>query len=165
MKTRKYLSLTILCLMLIILALPLQVARAGETFTASWEEPVDVTLYNPCTGEWVWLSGSMHILYQNSLTRSGQLHWQTRTSYHNVRGAGLTSGKTYVGVGVDQGGGSTIIEPFDQPYHYRAGSQNTMSLIGKGTTENYKVKMSFHLTVTPDFQWHAFFDNFRLECR
>jgi hypothetical protein len=127
-------------------------------------EPVDVTVYNPCSGEWVWLTGSMHILYHDNLTPSGRLQWQTRISYRNVRGYGLSSGKTYVGVGVDQGGGATLAEPFEMPYHYRAASQNSMSLVGKGRTENYRVLMTFHLTVTPDFEPHAFFEDFRVAC-
>lgn len=152
--------------LLLALALLFSVRPAGAVgpVTDSWEEPVDVIVYNPCTEEDVWLTGSMHILYHDNLTPSGQLHWETRISYHNVVGIGLASGKTYVGVGVDQGGGSTIIEPFKSPYHYEATSQNSMSLIGKGRAENYWVFMNFHLTVTPSFEWTADFSNFRMAC-
>ena len=165
MKTMKRLIVSVLLLTIVVMLLPYQTAGAAGPFTDSWEEPVDVTVYNPCSNEWVWLTGTMHILYHDNLTRSGQLQWETRISYHNVRGYGLMSGKTYVGVGVDQGGGGTLSEPFQLPYHYHAASQKTMSLIGKGNTENYKVFMNFHLTVTPDFEWHGYFENFRLACR
>ena len=165
MKTTKTFQVFILSLIVLMLLLTVGPARALGPFTDSWEEPVDVMIYNACNGEWVWLTGSMHILYHDNLTPSGQLHWQTRINYHNVRGLGMTSGRTYIGVGVDQGGGSTIEYPFQTPYHYQASSQNTMSLIGPGRLENYKVFMHFHLTVTPDFEWRAHFENFRLTCR
>jgi hypothetical protein len=153
-----------LFLMVWMLFMTVGPAKALGPFTDSWEEPVDVLVYNPCNDEWVWLTGSMHILYHDNLTPSGRLHWETRISYHNVRGLGLTSGKTYIGVGVDQGGGSTIVSDHT-PYHYQASSQTNMSLVGPGRLENYKVFMNFHLTVTPDFEWRAYFENFRLACR
>ena len=164
MKTKKPFKVVILSLVMLMLLMTVGRAGALGPFTDSWDEPVDVMVYNPCNAEWVWLTGTMHILYHDNLTPSGQLHWETRISYHNVRGIGMTSGKTYVGVGVDQGGGGTI-ESSQTPVHYHAFSQNTMSLIGPGRLENYKVFMNFHLSVTPDFEWHAHFENFRFACR
>ena len=164
MKIGKIFNLLIPCLAVLALALSTSSAGALGPVTNSWEEPVDVLVYNECNGEWVWLTGSMHLLNHENLTRSGQLQWQSRISYHDVRGVGLTSGKTYVGVGVSQGGGGSIEFPNQTPVHYHAMSQNTMSLIGNGGLEDYKVFMNFHLTVTPDFEWHAYFENFRLEC-
>jgi hypothetical protein len=164
MKIGKISSILTLCLAVLVPALTASRAGALGPVTDSWEEPVDVFVYNECNGEWVWLTGNMHILYHDNLTRSGQLQWQTRISYHDVRGLGLTSGETYVGVGVSQGGGGTIEFPNQTPYHYHAASQNTMSLIGQGGLEDYKVFMNFHLMVTPDFEWHAYFENFRLVC-
>ena len=165
MKTTKPFKAFTLSQIVLMLLITVGPARALGPVTDSWEEPVDVMVYNLCNDEWVWLTGSMHILYHDNLTPSGQLHWETRISYHNVRGLGLTSGKTYLGVGVDQGGGGTVALPYETPVHYHAFSQKTMSLVGLGSTENYKVFMNFHLTVTPDFEWHAYFENFRLACR
>jgi hypothetical protein len=165
MKTMKRFGVSILCLILLVLVLPAQGAGATGPFTDSWSEPVDVTVYNPCSGEWVWLTGRMHILYHDNLTPSGRLMWETRISYNKVRGVGLSSGKPYVGVGVDQGGGSTLVDPAQTPYHYHAASQKTMSLVGKGRTENYKVIMNFHIVYTPDYESHAWFENFRIACR
>ena len=167
MKTVKRFKVLIFALVMLILILPFGGAGALGPFTDSWAEPVDVTVYNPCNNEWVWLTGTMHILYHDNVTPSGQLHWETRISYHNVRGTGLTSGNNYVGVGVDQGGGSTIFLPETStlPYHYEATSQNSMSLIGKGRNQNFTVHMNFHLTVTPGFEAQGFHENFRFECR
>lgn len=168
MKTGKISNaLLVLCLILLTLMVPVKAAGALGPVTDSWDEPVDVQVYDECNGEWIWLTGTIHILYHDNLTPSGQLQWQTRTSYHDVRGVGMTSGKTYVGVGVDQGGGGTIAFPAatSLPYHYHAFSQKTMSLVGQGGTENYQVTMNFHVSITPDFEWHAYFENFRLACR
>lgn len=164
MKPAKLLKTLTFSLIVVLLVIPFGAAGAAGPFTDSWEEPVDAIIYNPCTDEWVWLTGTIHILYHDNLTPSGELQWETRTSYNKVRGMGLTSGDTYVGVGVSQGGGGTIQFPDQAPYHYHAFSQHTMSLIGKGGLADYKVFMNFHLAVTPDFEWHAYFENFRLAC-
>ena len=165
MNHRRLLKSWMLVLILLLVFSSNRVVGATGPYTDSWQEPVDAIVYNPCTGEEIWLTGSIHILYHDNLTPSGQLHWETRTNYHQVTGVGLTSGLTYVGTGVDQGGGSTIVETSSNPYHYEASSQNTMSLVGKGRTANYKVFMNFHLTVTPGFEWTADFTNFRIACK
>ena len=56
---------------------------------------IDVELYSECTGEFVHVTGDVHLKYHAILKEDGAHHIIAHDRNVNIRGVGVTSGKSY----------------------------------------------------------------------
>jgi hypothetical protein len=141
-------------------------ARAEvESFHDSGLIPVDVILWNECTGEDVHLSGSLRWINHGVVTNSGVLQWRFHNKYQGVTGIGLVSGIKYQAIGGDEQGYGTAVADPDRPYHYAAGGMYTIHLVSQGNAADLLIKARGRLTVTPDYRWLAHIESYQLICR
>lgn len=81
------------------LAAGMTLAQA-TTDTSNERVPLDLTVDNPCTGEPLYLTGELHILFQFTEDANGGVHVQTQFQPQGASGTELVSGEQYRGVGV-----------------------------------------------------------------
>lgn len=149
---------------LAVLALMLSAATpsqaAATTFRDSITVPYDVVLYNACTGEDVALTGELSITAHTTIDGQGGIHSKFTLVPHNVRGTGLSSGITYKAVG---GARSTFNADADfAPLAIT--STSMFNLVSQGSSDNFQVRYTFHLTVNANGELTAVVDNFTLKC-
>ncbi len=147
----KRLRISVLCLCIVSLSTlnpgpvlaQASVTTSSETIPFSGP-PVFVDCSNGGTGEWVSLSGNLHVLSHVTINdNNGEvtIHFQPQ----GVTGTGLTTGDTYRGTGVTM-------------EHFTFGisgtleftSVNNFRIIGQGPGNNFQVHQVIHITITPD---------------
>ncbi len=134
----------------------------ATTVTTSFKEPLDMPAFIPCanggTGESVWLSGYLHVLFHTTLDGSGGFHTKAHFNPQGVRGTGMVTGDKYQGTGVTQ-----------DKFNGKVGDQSTyinnFRIIGQGAGNNYLAHETFHITVNANGEVTAFVDNFSVECK
>ncbi|HSF82868.1 MAG TPA: hypothetical protein VLA49_16660 [Anaerolineales bacterium] len=141
-------------------------ALAGaETFHDSGRIPIDETLWNDCTGEYVHVTGTILWTNHGVVTSTDILHWGFQNTYQGVSGIGETSGIKYqVTKGGEHGYGTAVADP-DRPYHYAAGSNYTLHMVAQGKAPNLVIRAQGHVTVTPNFHFVTHIDPWELVCR
>jgi|SoiMethySBSTD1v2_1073268.scaffolds.fasta_scaffold299234_3 hypothetical protein len=100
--------------------------------------PQDFTLFTPCFGESVHITGEVYEVVKFQETGNGLL----TMVHHNpagVRGVGLISGATYHGTGVGQG-----VTFGDEDFTFVLRFNN----IGEGAAGNFMLHQTIHMTVT-----------------
>lgn len=162
MKNIKFIVLLLLT-SLMILGVVGSAAGAAETITSSTNVPIDLAVFVPCAaggaGEYVYLSGSLHILSHVTLDPTGGYHFESHFSPQGVSGYGETSGDKYQATGVTRDGGSFMGFPYEYTY------VNNFRIIGQGAGNNYLVHETFHITLNANGELTAEVDNFRVECK
>jgi hypothetical protein len=143
----------------------LGVAQAQAISTTVIENvriPIDLFVYVPCaaggTGEFVLLSGPLHILFTTTIDDQGGYHSKFHNQPQGISGTGFTTGDKYQATGVTQG-------TFNGKIGYENTYVNNFRIIGQGAGNNFLVHETFHITVNPSGQVTAFVDHFSIECR
>ena len=139
-----------------------QVRAKATTFTSSLIQPLDITVYVPCAaggdGEYVQLTGSLHVVIVTTLDDQGGYHSMFHNQPQGVSGTGETTGDTYHGVGETLG-------TFNGNVGSEATFVNNFKIVGQGPGNNFMYHEIFHITVNPNGILTAVPDNFSVECR
>ena len=135
---------------------------AAMTFRVNIREPIDILVFVPCAsggaGEYVQLSGTLHVLLVTTLNGSGGFHSKYHFQPQGITGYGEITGAKYQGTGVTQG-------TFNGRVGFEATDINNFRIIGQGPGNNFMIHSTFHLTVKPDGTVTAYVDNFSVICK
>lgn len=148
-----------------LLALPIAVATlmvwaVGAQAAVQFNQnvPLNVTEFNPCTGETIAFSGEIHLLFGETASSNGGLHVIFMDNVNDVKGVSNT-GTTYSGVGGDWSSFNAM-----PPYPFEATATDVFGLISHGSTPNFKVIATFHITVNANGSITAFVTDLRITC-
>jgi hypothetical protein len=143
------------------LLLPGTCFAQATTFTSQITVPVVETIFNPCTGEQLDVSGNIHFLV--SMTVNSNTSFFTLTVNNDeVVATGETTGNTYRDQGV--GTFSESSSNFGFPVEFTA--ENNSELIGtKSTAGRALLEETLHVTINANGTMTAFVDNFSLKCQ
>lgn len=143
-----------------------QVQAKATAVVTNFSQPTDLTVYVPCAalgaGEYVQLSGSLHVLFVTTIDNQGGFHSKFHVQPQGISGTGLTTGAKYQATGETQGtfnGDLVSGQPSEQTF------VNNFKIVGQGPGNNFMSHETFHITVNPDGTVTAFVDNFSVECR
>jgi hypothetical protein len=103
--------------------------------------PFSTSLSNPCLGETVALTGSLHLLVIVQETANGT-HVLTHAQPQGIEGTGLTSGEMYRGTGVTMS--SVFLQP---PPPFDVTFVNNFRIIGAADANSFMVHTTVHITV------------------
>lgn len=136
----------------------------ATTYTDNFSIPVDIFVYVDCAaggvGEWIQVSGPLHILYH--LTINGNdFHVKEHYQLQGISGVGFTTGDKYQGTGETQEtyGGSFVNGQYSDTY------VNNFRMIGQGPGNNFTVHETYHITINANGTLTAYVDNFKFECK
>ncbi len=116
------------------------------------------TIADPCTGENVDISGTDHLVVNETFDGNGGAHISTHENIH-VTGTGNTTGASYVGSQSlnseeNDNSGGTITMTLALPFE----------LISKGSAPNFLVHALLHITINPNGVVTSSIDTFSEEC-
>jgi hypothetical protein len=141
----------------LLAASPLAEAKA-DTTTTNLQLPLEATLVNPCTGELIAFSGTIHFLIHATATPSGNFHTTVHQNLQNVSGTGEQSGDTF-----HLQLGST------QVLTVAAGVETTtiqnIRVIGPGPDNNFNLHQTMHLTVNANGMATATVEHLSTSCQ
>jgi hypothetical protein len=136
---------------------------SASTSTDNIVIPLDFVVFVSCAnggqGEFVQLSGSLHILYHLTISSSGIVSFKDHFQPMSVSGTGLTTGAAYHGTGVTQ----------DHNYFGQVGQTvsfiDNYRIIGQGPGNNFTLHENFHVTVNANGTVTTFVDNISADCK
>jgi hypothetical protein len=157
----KFLFLAVVVLLIAVLVVSPAFA-AATTFRQNIRQPLDIYVFVPCAaggaGEYVHLTGTLHVLFITTLDGNGGFHTKFHNQPQGVSGYGEITGAKYQGTGVTQG-------TFNGRVGFEVTDINNFRIIGQGPGNNFMIHETFHLTVRPDGTVTAFVDNFSVTCK
>jgi hypothetical protein len=122
--------------------------------------PFSGFLPNPCNGETVAYSGSIHTLVLQTVDGSGGLHVDSRLNTQGVSGTGLLTGAKYQANDTlansfngTSGGTIDITVPMN------------FEFIAQGQVPNFYLKTLTHITLNPDGTVTTFVSDFEAHCQ
>jgi hypothetical protein len=137
--------------------------QAATTITDNESVPISFYGYVPCAnggaGEYVQLSGNLHIVSHTTIDSRGGAHIMLQFNPQGVSGVGLTTGDKYRATGVTHYNVNARSLPFNTTY------VNNFRLIGQGPGNNFTVHENFHITINAKGELTAVVTNFRFECK
>ena len=159
---RLRLSLFLAIILMVALFGPTSASAAAETYMDNVRVPYDFYVYVPCAaggaGEDVYLSGTLHILFETTIDSSGGFHTKSHFQPQGISGIGLTTGDKYQATGGTQ-----------DRFNGKVGSAytfvNNFKIIGQGAGNNFLVHENYHVTVNANGEVTAYVDNFSVECK
>lgn len=136
---------------------------SASTSTDNIVIPLDFVVFVSCAnggqGEFVQLSGSLHIIFHLTISSSGIVSFKDHFQPMSVSGTGLTTGVTYHGTGVTQ----------DHDYFAQVGQTvsfiDNFRIIGQGPGNNFTLHENFHVTVNANGTLTTFVDNISADCK
>ena len=134
---------------------------AATTSTESVKVPLNgLVLPNPCSGEPVALSGTLHTVVHITIDAQGGERFFVQSGQQQVTGVGLTSGTRYQATGVTrEAGNDTAGEAVEGTF------VNTFKIISQGDADNYFVaNATIHLTYA-NGEFRAEVVNVSTECQ
>jgi hypothetical protein len=138
--------LFVLLVAIAVLWQPTPASAQAITNTANLSVPINLLVFVPCadggTGEFVQLSGDLHILFHTTISDSGQVEIKSHFQPQGVSGMGLTTGDKYQGTGVTQQ--TTTFDSVDG-FPFETTFVNNFRIIGQGPGNNFLV----HSELTP----------------
>jgi hypothetical protein len=164
MNTKSAISrLVVLTMVLSLLGLVFTItAFAGaDVVTTNEMIPYQDSVFVPCAndgaGEWVDLSGTLHVLFHTTVHDSA-FHTKAHYQPQGVTGIGRITGDKYQATGVTQ-----------DNYNGNVGTQHTFvnnfRIIGQGSGNNLLVHQLVHMTVNANGEVTASVDNLSVECK
>jgi len=155
--TRNVICFLVSILTALTLLAPASARAEALTYSNSESFPLTFYLYDGCSNEWVYVSGTLHANYHVTIN-SNSYHVEVEYNPQGVTGLGLNSGRTYHGTGVtrysfDSGPGLTI------------SYVDNFRFITAGPNNNYMVHDNFHLTINANGTVTSVVDNFSWGCR
>ena len=134
----------------------------ATTFNDNVRVPIDTLVFVPCAaggaGEYVVLSGTLHILFVTTIDNKGGYHSKYHFQPQGISGTGFTTGDKYQGTGVTQG-------TFNGKVGFESTFVNNFKIIGQGPGNNFLLHENFHITVNANGEVTAVVDNFSVKCK
>jgi len=165
LSARPVIARFVLLAVALVLIASLSVAQASAkatTVTDNVRIPTDIFVFVPCAaggaGEFVQLSGTLHVLFVTTIDSRGGFHSKYHFQPQGVSGTGLTTGAKYQATGVTQG-------TFNGRVGFEETFVNNFRIIGQGPGNNFMIHENFHITVNANGEVTAFVDNFSVKCR
>ncbi len=134
----------------------------GQATTTTTNEDIPFTgsAFNPCNGDQVTFSGTLHVVNTMTTDASGGTHLKTHSNYQDVTGTGAPSGVTYQVRTVS----NEVVNDNDGPQS-TATVISTMKLIAQGPTLNFFLRTVLHVTVNANGQTTSDVQEISFECR
>jgi hypothetical protein len=138
-----------------------QAQAKATTVTDNVRVETDIFAFVPCAqggaGEFVQLSGTLHILFVTTIDDKGGFHSKFHFQPQGISGTGLTTGDKFQATGVTQGSFNGKVG-FEQTF------VNNFRIIGEGPGNNFQIHENFHVTVLANGEVTASVDNFSIKC-
>jgi hypothetical protein len=141
-------------------ALWLVPATSSAAVIQNMTVPLNVSFFNPCTGDLINFSGNIHFVVAETPDASGGFHFHFDDNVSGVTGVGIPSGTTYHGVG-----GGWFEFNADPPFPVEATATNVFAFISAGSSPNFVITATFHMTVNADGTIISSVNRFSLSCR
>ncbi len=159
-------KLSFLAAFLVILGFIATIGLGGAiTITNNYEIPYSRYVWVPCAldgnGEYIYLTGRLHILEHITIDNNGGWHSKIHFQPKDLKGTGLTSGDKYQGTGVTQE--TMNISGKGLPYEFTY--VNNFRMIGQGPGNNYLVHETWHVTINANGKLTAYIDNISIKCQ
>jgi hypothetical protein len=119
-------------------------APPTQAETINLRGPISATVFNPCTGEDVDLSGSLHLQVQFVANGAGGGHFRIQINAQGVGGVGVDSGNQYRGTGVLR----FTIAAAGPTEHITLDGH--LQLISQGSSSNLRVHFTLHFVANPN---------------
>lgn len=127
--------------------------------------PFTTTVFVSCAldgaGEFVALTGELHVLVSATVSKSGMSHSEIHSQPANISGNGLTSGDRYQGTGVTRTG---ITMDTNDGFPHETTFVNNFRIIGQGPGNNFTVHQTVHITIDANGNVTANIDNTKTDC-
>jgi hypothetical protein len=133
-------------------------AMADVTFNQDIPTPI-ISIINPCNGETVDLSGSVHVLAATTSDGSGGFHLLMEDNSQNLKGVGETTGAQYQFVT-----NSKFTVNVQPPFPSEFTLPSTMNAVSQGSVPNFFVEALFKVTVNADGTLTVAIFAFRTSC-
>jgi hypothetical protein len=137
---------------------------SATTVKSNVQIPTTLIVFVPCAnggvGELIQVQGDLHVLFQTTISSSGNLHSKFHFQPMGISGQGLTTGDKYQGTGVTQGEFSS-----EGPFPLTGTSVNNFRMIGQGPSNNFFVHENTHITFNANGQVTVVVDNFETGCK
>lgn len=131
----------------------------GQT-TTNEDIPFTSSLFNPCNGDLVTFSGTLHVVNTMTTDADGGTHLKTHINYQDVTGTGNPSGITYKVRTVT----NEVVNDDDGPQS-TATVISTVKLIAQGPTLDYFMRTVLHVTVNANGETTSTVQEVNVECR
>src|SRR5881396_3871254 len=126
--------------------------------------PIDLFVFVPCAnggaGELIEVSGPLHVLFQLTISNTGDVLLYAHFQPQGISGTGFVTGDKYQATGITQST-NTLSTPFPITSTF----VNNFYMIGQGPDNNFKVHETSHLTINANGEVTAFVDNFSVTCQ
>ena len=137
-------------------------ALAALAITDNVIVPISLLAFIPCAnggaGEFVELTGNLHILSHITISNAGTVTIKTHFQPQGITGLGEVTGDKYQGTGVTQ---DILHLAFGETYTL----VNNFRMIGQGPGNNFLVHETFHYTFNANGTLTVVHDNFSIECK
>jgi hypothetical protein len=133
---------------------PMLPASAGVVFNE--RIPIDRTLFNSCTGEFVHVTGEQYVV----ITEVGRGCF-AENEYFHLTGVGQTSGLKYV---LNANAHSTLCDPDPATCGFTGTAMGRQWFISQGSADNEVIVITQTVTENPDCSFHVDTE-LELECR
>ena len=141
-----------------------RLSLSAVTSQTNAEIPIDLFVFVPCAnggaGELIVVSGPLHVLFQVTISNTGNVLLYAHFQPQGISGTGSVTGDKYQATGITQ---ST--NTFSTPFPITSTFVNNFYMIGQGPRNNFKVHETFHFTINANGEQTAFVDNFRVTCQ
>jgi hypothetical protein len=148
--------------LLLGLALPRLTLAQATVEKSRARFPFSMTLPScPDQNELVNIEGEELFIFETVLDANGGSHSQLRIIARG-RGLGLSSGKKYQ---FNQNSSFVTNARSSECSQLETTGVQEFRLIGQGSSDNFKMQSTFHLTMNANCELTAFVDNARIECQ
>jgi hypothetical protein len=151
--------------LIVVVLFALTVGSAYAETITNEQIPLDFGVWVFCAnggnGEFVRLTGELHVLNLVTFDQDGGLHIESHYQPMGVTGYGEVTGDKYQATGVTRE--NLNIRPAGYPYGYTY--VNNFRIIGQGTGNNFLIHENSHVTINADGEVTTQADNFRAECK
>jgi hypothetical protein len=156
---RRLLQAGLLALVLAVL-LAFMPATASAAVVTNVRVPLNLTVFSPCNGDVIAVTGEIHLLASSTSDGAGGFHVTFMDNVSGVTGVGSISGATYHGVGGDWFSGNAR-----PPFPVVLTQTDVFALISAGSAPNFVVTDTVHITVNADGTLTANVARFSVACR
>ena len=140
----------------LLLALPVS---AATTTTITVSSPVDALLTNPCTNQLIHFTGETHDTFITTVN-GNEVHVGITFNPQDVSGVDA-QGNHYHLTGVK----NNELHFAQSNSDYESTFVDIFHVVSDGSSPNYLIHNTFHITVTPDGTITAYHDNFFTTCQ
>ena len=141
-----------------------RLSLSAVTSQTNAEIPIDLFVFVPCAnggaGELIVVSGPLHVLFQVTISNTGNVLLYAHFQPQGISGTGFVTGDKYQATGITQST-NTLSTPFPITSTF----VNNFYMIGQGPDNNFKVHETSHLTINANGEVTAFVDNFSVTCQ